>query len=305
MIFHPNFTLFPRRSSYQRNHAQNNITIQQLDQTQMDKDKETFQYNEQYFRPSKYPAINTIDSNEYLLNYNHENHTEIKLPDIFTSSASAVILYFFSLLREANQNAAMNVGCGSVGTGITPYPMAYNLLSADLQNELSYPQFLNLFETIYHINLIAMLPLNNQKPSENSDLYLIELETLEGNSFHYYYSYLSIKNENSQYRINSLDFDKEDFFCAAYHGWNHNAESAVAIMYGDWCGLIKKQYPTQQEKYTKSIVIDGTDGIQYLFVFHELTNGTDLSIGQYKKSNSGHWIPVSIDPHQCLDQEKV
>lgn len=264
--------------------------------------------NEKYFRPSKYPAINIIDFNDFIfnntLNPNYNDPEGIKIPTVLARSAKEVVINFFSILREANQGAAMNVGCGSIGDGIAPYPIAYALLSDELHKQLSFTQFLKQFENMYHINLIAVIPLPASVTVEITDLFLVEIEALEGNSFCYYYSNLEVIKENTQYRINSLSFDKEDFFCASYHGWQHDAELTVTLMYGDWCGLIKKQYPAIQEKNIVKIIFDGTDGYHYMFVFFRLTNGTDLPIGQYKKTDTDHWIPVLIDPYQCVKSDK-
>lgn len=262
---------------------------------------ETFQHNEKYFRPSKITAINIINFRDKF-NYSSDKIETDLLPNRITLGANEVIINFFSILREANQGAAMNVGCGSIGDGIAPYPIAYALLSKELQNQLSYKQFLKLFENIYHINLIAIVQLYNSDSADNNYLFLVEIETLEGNSFHYYYTEMEVKKENSQFKINSLTFHKEDFFCAAYHGWQHNAELVVSFMYGDWCKLVEKQYPTQQDKNIKKIIIDATDGNQYMFVFFELTNGTDIAIGQYKKINTDQWLPVSINPFKCIEK---
>lgn len=266
--------------------------------------KDAFCHNEKYFRPSKYPALNAIDFDDFIYNFKYDNKEHIILPDTIANSAKEVVINFFSILREANQGNAMNIGCGSIGNGIAPYPIAYALLSTELQNILTYDQFLKQYENIYHINLIAIVSLSCWHKLKNSDLFLIEIETLEGNSFHYYYSYLEIKKENTQYRINSQTFHKEDFFCAAYHGWQHNAELVVEFMYHDWCNLVKKQYPTQQNKNIKKIMVDGTDSCQYMFIFLELTNGTDIMVGQYKKINNCLWNPIYIDPYECLKKNK-
>jgi hypothetical protein len=71
-------------------------------------------------------------------------------------------------------------------------------------------------------------------------------------------------------------------------------------MYQNWCGLIIKLYPTQQDEYIKRIMADGADGNQYLFVFFTLTNGTDIGIGQYRKDNN-EWVKIMINPYECLE----
>lgn len=92
----------------------------------------------------------------------------------------------------------------------------------------------------------------------------------------------------------------EDFFCAPYHFWQHNAESKVEVMYGNWCKLISVMYPTVESKFMKHVYVYGIDGNSYLFTFMKLTNGTDVEIGQYKLNNFGKWQPEDIDPTKCL-----
>jgi hypothetical protein len=257
-------------------------------------------YNEKYFRPSKFQSINTEDFTAFILENQNDDPSKITLPKALTASPSDTIINFFSIIREANQGATMKVGCGTVGLETLPYPIAYVFLSSAMKEQLPYNQFLNLFGNIYHINLIKMVCLPYTDLSNNSYNFLIEFETIEGECFCYYYGYLEVIYENFSYLINSLSFEKEDFFCAPYHRWQHNAELAVEIMYKNWCNLIAKIYPTLQEEYIKKIIAEDTDGNQYLFVFLTLTNGTDIEIGQYKKDNN-EWRNFTINPYECLD----
>lgn len=256
--------------------------------------------NEKYFRPSKFQSINTKDFTAFVLENPSDDPLKTTLPKALTASPSDTIINFFSVLREANQDATMKVGCGTVGLETLPYPIAYAFLSNSLKKQLPYNQFLNLFKNIYHINLIKMVCLPYTDLSNSSYPFLIEIETIEGECFCYYYGYLEVIYENNSYLINSLSFNKEDFFCAPYHRWQHNAELVVEIKYKNWCSLIIKQYPTQQETCIKKIMAEGTDGNPYLFVFFTLTNGTDIEIGQYKKENN-EWRSVTINPYECLD----
>lgn len=201
--------------------------------------KDTFLQNEKYFRPSRFPAFNVLNLDNVFFQFEKDAPLDQSLPDRMTKDAFSVILYFFSFLREANQGAVMHVGCGSIGNSTAPYPLAYTFLSSDLKNQLSYEQFLKLFEPVYHLNLIAAVPLYVPDSPETICTFLVEAEALEGNCFSYYFGQIEVKKEHSQYRINGFDFSQEDFFCAAYHGWQHNAELAVAFMYHDWCSFVK------------------------------------------------------------------
>ena len=71
-------------------------------------------------------------------------------------------------------------------------------------------------------------------------------------------------------------------------------------MYGNWCKLIKKQLPTKQDGYVKTIDYIGTDGADYRFIFYQLTNDTDVLISQYKKDSEGNWESIRIDPMKCV-----
>ncbi|WP_264170004.1 hypothetical protein [Clostridium estertheticum] len=43
------------------------------------------------------------------------------------------------------------------------------------------------------------------------------------------------------YKISDVQLFGEDFLCAPYHGWSHNAEYVVDIKYGDWCKPVKER----------------------------------------------------------------
>ncbi|HSQ88257.1 hypothetical protein, partial [Romboutsia sp.] len=229
------------------------------------------EYNEKYFRPSKFPAINIKDLDEIILKYSKDDSTEISLPPDLIDTSENTIINFFSILREANQGAHAEVGCGTIGMEKLPYPIAYQFLSKDLQSQISYEQFLKLYNNIFHINLIKMVKLPEKNHQNDVITFLVEFETIQGTCFCYYYGYYTVQKENGQYKIKNFEFFQEDFLCAPYHYWQHNAEMKVEIMYGNWCKLIKKQYPTEIEGFLKKILIDGMDGNTYLFTFVELT----------------------------------
>jgi len=172
---------------------------------------------------------------------------------------------------------------------------------------MNYEEFVKSFEGIGHINLIKLLPIKTK--SSDISKYFLELEFLEGSKigatmFNYYTGELDVIKVNNLYYIDSLTLSPEDFFCAAYHGWAHNAELYVETVYGNWCGLIMKQYTPEQDEYTKKILVDGVDNKKYLFEFAKLTNGTDLLINSLVKSEN-QWIPVLIDVEKLMDRNKV
>lgn len=244
--------------------------------------------NEKYMRPSKQKAINTKDVGDLIINYHQDNG--FILPNSFFRTPEKNIIYFFSFLREANQLGDERQGCGTIGYMKLPYPLAYQFLSDSFKQELPYESFLKLFKNFLHINLVKLVPIPMKN---NSTHHIFEIETIEGSSFNYYYGYIETTKKNHVYKINKISFQKEDFLCAPYHFWQHNAEMYVEFVYGNWCKLLKKQYPTQQDGYIKRIIFDGTDGNQYMLEFIELTNGTDVQIAQYKKIKS-HWESTTI-----------
>lgn len=42
-------------------------------------------------------------------------------------------------------------------------------------------------------------------------------------------------------------------------------------------------------------------GEDYLIVFYQLTNDTDIEIAQYVKGDDGNWTLIKLDPNLCLD----
>lgn len=261
---------------------------------------------EKYFRPSCFPIKNTIIKDfQFFEPYYEKNFKEIKLPITLIRTPDKTILNYFSILREA-ANLTQNQlgGCGTVGNGRLSYPIAYNFFTKDYQKRISYNDYLQSFTGIGHLNLIKM----NRLPDEKDFIpYFIELESIEGSSkgvtyFAYYYGYVQLRKVQNLYKIDQMKHYGEDFLCAPYHLWQHDAESIVRIMYGGWCNLIKEQLPTKEDGFNKIIDYIGTDGDNYRFIFYRLTNDTDVLISQYKKDSDGNWKSISIDPKKCLNK---
>lgn len=263
-------------------------------------------YNRQYFRPSPLPALNTRNFNfEFLDKYSNENPSKIILPNWLFTSPKDTLINYFSILREASNIS--KGGCGTIGNSKYPYPVAYNFLTSKYKSNLDYKTYLNFFYDIGHINLIKLHNITVKNTPEGTYDFFVEIETIEpstkGNtSFAYYYGFIHLENENGNYKISNMDFSGEDFLCAPYHFWQHNAELYVDTVYGNWCKLLKRRYPTNQDGYVKNIYIDGTDGKQYLFQFFQLTNGTDVEIHQFVKNANNQWEAIKIDPNKCLEK---
>ncbi|WML48013.1 hypothetical protein RCG23_22405 [Neobacillus sp. PS3-34] len=270
---------------------------------------ETKSINEKYFRPSRLRALNTRNMNfEFFNPYFEKTYDEIFLPAELTVSPEDTIVNYYSILREAeNLSAGMSGGCGTVGIARLPFPVAYNFLSKGYRRKWSYDQFLDSFKGIGHINL---LKLHQVTGTQNAWRYFIEIETIEGSSkgvtfFAYYYGFINVVKENNHYLIDDIKLFGEDFLCAAYHGWDHDAESAVAVKYGNWCGMIKRMFPTQREGNVQNISFLGNDGHIYLLVYVELTNGTDLEVGQFRWDRQGKWFPISFKPEKCVEKKPI
>jgi hypothetical protein len=252
---------------------------------------------EKYFRPSHFPIKNTLVKNyQFFDTYYEKSYNEINLPAQLTRTPDETILNYFSILREAENLTPNHMGgCGTVGEAKLPFPIAYNFFTQDYYKRVSYHNYLQSFTGIGHLNLIKM----NRLPDEKGLVpYFIELETIEGSSkgityFAYYYGYIQLKKVQNLYKIDQMKVYGEDFLCAVYHLWQHDA-------YGQWCKLIKKQMPTKQDDYVKTIDYIGTDGADYRFIFYQLTNDTDVLISQCKKDADGTWQSIRIDPYKCI-----
>lgn len=257
--------------------------------------KQKLDLNEIYFRPSKQKAINSkfMDGDDFSKTFEDGKISSefLKMP------ADTAINYFSVLQQAANIPEGKNVGCGSIGYGLEPFPIAYAFLTDNNKKSMTYDEFLKSFEGIGHINLLKLIPLADD--SSGLVRYFIELEILESNdfggtTFNYYTGVLDIAKVKNLYYVDALTLSPEDFFCAAYHGWAHNAESYVETVYGNWCGLIMKQYAADEDDYMKKIIIDGVDKKKYMFEFAKLTNGTDILINTLLKDKD-KWVPFEID----------
>lgn len=267
---------------------------------------------DKYFRPSKLPSINDrFNDFRFFDKFYDKKPSEITLPSSLLKTPEDTIINYFSVLRQAaSPIEGKGAGCGTLGNAQIPYPVAYNFLSAQYKDKLNYDEYLKSFENILHINLIKLKKVPELNKNLNTMKYFVEIETMKGtedniSNFAYYYAFIEISKEGNMYKISDTQFYGEDFLCAPYHGWSHNAEFVVDIEYGDWCKLVKERYPTKQEGYVKNIYFKGTDGNDYKFIFFQLTNDTDIEIAQYKKDIKGNWNLIKIDPEKCLEKKPL
>lgn len=265
---------------------------------------------EKYFRPSKLSSINDrfFDFSFFDKFYN-KKPSEITLINSLLKTPQDTIINYFSVLRHAaNPIEGKGAGCGTLGNAQIPYPVAYNFLSSKYRDKLKYIDYLKSFENILHINLIKLKEVPEINNELNKVKYFVEIETIEGtennsSNFAYYYAFIKILKEDNFYKISDVQIFEEDFLCAPYHGWSHNAEAIVDIKYRNWCSLVKERYPTKQEGYVKNIYFKGSDGNDYKFMFFQLTNDTDIEIAQYRKDKKGNWNLIKIDPEKCLEKK--
>lgn len=263
--------------------------------------------NEAYFRPSSSPVLNNRFTNYSFFDpYFEKNHKQIVIPHSLVSTPHDTVLNYFSILRDAeNLQMGKMGGCGTVGMARIPFPLAYNMLSEQYRKKLSYQKYLKSFEGIGRTHLLQLEKVPADSPG--ADTFFIELETIEGSDkdvtyFAYYYGYVDVVREKGVYKISAVRLFGEDFLCAAFHGWDHDAMAVVEIKFGQWCKLLKKIKPVKQEGHRKTIEFSGTDGNEYRFVFYQLTNNTDILAAQYRKKPGGGWEGIRIVPEKCLPQ---
>lgn len=265
---------------------------------------DTTAYNQTYFRPSCSPALNLrVKTSDFFDPYYEKTYEQIQVPAALTRTPEETLLNYFSILREAD-NTIERRSCGTIGYARIPYPLAYNFLSKEFQKKLSFEEYLHSFAGIGHTNLIKLARISNKK-TEVRFFYEIEtIEAFEGidtEYFGYSYGFIQLTQEQTGYRISDMNRIKEDFLCAPYHGWSHDAEAVVEVKYGGWCKLIKHRYPTTKNGYAKNIQFQGNDGAVYYMIFFTLTNGTDVEIAQYRKVDNEGWKQVKMKPEEeCL-----
>ena len=103
--------------------------------------------------------------------------------------------------------------------------------------------------------------------------FFYEIETIEGfkgeraEYFGYSYGFIHLVHEQGGYRISDVKQFKEDFLCAPYHLWQHDAEAVVDIKFGEWCKLVQQRYPMIKNGFVKHIYFHGTDGADYCIIF--------------------------------------
>ncbi|MDF2858145.1 MAG: hypothetical protein K0Q87_3996 [Neobacillus sp.] len=265
-------------------------------------------YHQKYFRPSCLKALNLrFDHSEFYSLFFEKTYDQIQLPYELTRTPEDTLINYFSILLEAE-----NIGgrsCGTVGQARTPFPIAYNFLSQEYQNIVSYEEYFHSFAGIGHTSLIKLIRVPDGKRGPR---FFYEIETIEGSIekkaeyFGYSYGFIELVYEQDGFRISDLTKIEEDFLCAPYHGWDHDGLDVIGVKYGNWCHLIHYMYPTVKNGFVKYISFHGKDGRDYCFMFVTLTNGTDVEIAQFRKRSNGRWKQVKMIPEEeCTTEEPI
>lgn len=268
---------------------------------------------ENFFRPSCSKILNNtnLDYN-FFDKYINKKPSEIQMDSNLVTNPEDTLINYYTILKSASyydENSKKYAGCGSIGDGSAPYPIAYNFLTEGYKNKLTFDEYLKSFNNIFHINLIKLKEIPRVDANENFKSYFVELETIEGadkpmTNFGYYFGFIDLAKEDGLYKISKMDFYGEDFLCAPYHGWRWFGESVVEIKYGGWCKLISGKTTTKTDGYTKNIYFHGTDGNEYMIEFLTITNNTDVEVAQYKKNPQGTYERILLEPEKCLEKHQ-
>lgn len=198
------------------------------------------------------------------------------------STAEDAVAAYWGILSQASNMAGFTGGCGSIGDGLNPYPLAYGLLTPAMQAGMSQKAFIDSFRGIGYITLLNLLPLDYAKGT-----YMVEIETIQGEPdtgraatqpggrFVYYYGVVSTQQVEQGYRISAINLYAEDFLCAPEHSWFYLSDAVVGIVYGEQLGLIDAIDKTQLDDHMVYVYASG-GGKEYRFDFVRLTNGHDI-----------------------------
>lgn len=133
----------------------------------------------------------------------------------------------------------------------------------------------------------------------------MEIEVIEGTEeekgvFAYYWGFLYLQKEEDRYKIVDVEYTPENYLCAPYHSWHYDGKYVVEIEYGGWCNLIKGEVRVTQEGYQRKAFFTDKENREYYVLFFQLTNGTDIKIADFKRTETGDWEQVEIHPEDCL-----
>lgn len=272
--------------------------------------------SDRFQRPSSLPALPL--KYQFQLPENWEQDRPPYLlpgyPENYTTPEDVIHAYF-SILQQAASPVGNYGGCGTVKWQSIPYPYGYELLSKATKQEMSLEDFKASFAGIGHITLLKLLP--TFAPPDipaTTKHFMVEVEAitgpadsntvskkLSGSYFAYYYGMITtVYEEDTGWKIQSIDYIPEDFLCAPFHHWDWDSRFLVKIVYGDWYHLIHTIDRVEVHEYKVSVYARGDSG-QYRFDFIRLSNGVDLLLQEWKDEN-GVWKEVNLlkPEHQTL-----
>ncbi|QGT98632.1 hypothetical protein SYNTR_0039 [Candidatus Syntrophocurvum alkaliphilum] len=247
---------------------------------------------ERFQRPSKESQLElkyTFDIDDF---EDKEPYIPKDYPKKFKSSQDVIHAYY-SILKEASYMEGYHGGCGTIGWDKIPYPYAYELLSEETKNTISFKKFKNSFKGTGHITALKLYPAYNPRNNDkNIDYNFVEVEVITGppystksnkkpSYFAYYYGIVTTEyNKSTGWKISAIDYIAEDFLCAPYHFWHWDSKEFTKAVYGGWYSLINEIDNIEIKDPLISIYASKKDK-KYKFHFVRLTNGEDILLNEY------------------------
>lgn len=280
----------------------------EVDEDYVSKENKKFDEDyEKYFRPSNLIALNNRKEVYKLIDqFYGKNENDIVISPQYLSSAEDTIINYFSLLKEAASPVEGKfIGCGSLGTGTTPYKITYNFFTQTYRDKVPFKKYTSSFENILHISLLKFKAVGTDEEHKGQEKYFYEIETIEGGEnnksyFSYYYGYVYLMKLGNEYKISDINIIQENYLCSPYHGWRYNAEGYVDTKYGQWCKMIKSMGKIETNGFEKNVFFTGNDDKEYKIMFYTLTNNNDVEIEQFIKADNGQWESIKLNPDKCI-----
>lgn len=269
---------------------------------------------ERFQRPSKQPALklkyNIKNSGDFERWYEKDSkvpYTPNGFPQKYNFSEDVVQAYYAILKEGSVMVNYHHGGCGSIGYNGWPFPYAYDLLSKDTKEKISFEEYIESFIGTGHTTLLKLYPaFSPQGTPKNIKYYMVEIEIITGppvekgedkvdkpSYFAYYYGIVTTEYDGKEgWKIKSVDYIPEDFLCAPYHGWQWESRFLVEVIYKNWYKLIDKIDKVEKKDSQILVYASGKDN-EYRFDFVRLTNGEDVLLHEYICVN-GKWKEVNI-----------
>ncbi len=278
-----------------------------------DRDKDTFKFqvfhqdektlsSERFRRPSKQLPF----PNPYSFQDFEKQNSQTPLITKKFESSQEVLLAYYGILREAENMLGYAVGCGTIGNAKEPYPYAYELLTKEKQQQISFHEFVNSFQGIGYITLLKLIPVYREAGTPSSiKYYMVEIEAItgmkvekekdydKGSLFAYYYGIATVEETATEgFKIKQIDYYPEDFLCAPMHSWFYLSDAVVEIVYQENLKIVEKIDSIEQKGDIIYIYASGY-GKKYRFIFVRITNGYDILLHE-SIWKDGKWQDTSL-----------